>query len=120
MLARRYFGGKLGIWFLVVASAVFYGYWSVKYLALLMGQILLNYLFARRLERAPSTPQALAFRARLILRCAHTQPPTNEQVAAELGCEPDTVSKWRRRFQRHRVDGLCDRPRSGRPATFSP
>ena len=74
----------------------------------------------RSLERAPSTPQALAFRARLILRCARAASPTNEQVAAELGCDPDTVSKWRRRFRQHRLAGLADRPRSGRPAAFSP
>jgi transposase len=74
----------------------------------------------RRLERAASTPQALAFRARLILRCAQADPPTNEQVAADVGCEPTTVSKWRRRFRHHRLDGLSDLPRSGRPAAFSP
>jgi transposase len=74
----------------------------------------------RRLERAPSTPQALAFRARLILACARAPLPTNEHVAAELGCDPDTVSKWRRRFRQRRLGGLHDLPRSGRPAAFSP
>ena len=74
----------------------------------------------RRLARAPSTPQALAFRARLVLRCAHAPCPRNDEVAAELGCDPDTVSKWRRRFRRHRLAGLADLPRSGRPAAFSP
>jgi transposase len=74
----------------------------------------------RRLARAPSTPQALAFRARLVLCCARAEPPRNEQVAAQLGCDPDTVSKWRRRFHRRRLAGLADLPRSGRPPTFSP
>ena len=74
----------------------------------------------RRLERAPSTPQALAFRARVVLRCAQVPLPTNEEVAADVGCDPDTVSKWRRRFRRHRLAGLADLPRSGRPAAFSP
>jgi Helix-turn-helix domain len=75
----------------------------------------------RKLANAASTPQALAFRARVILHCA-TRPrvPRNDHVAALLGCHPDTVSKWRRRFQRHRLDGLTDLPRSGRPAAFSP
>jgi len=73
-----------------------------------------------RLERAPSTPQGLAFRSRLILRCAHAPSPTNAEVAADLGCDPDTVSKWRRRFRKQRLDGLQDLPRSGRPAAFSP
>jgi Winged helix-turn helix len=73
-----------------------------------------------RLERAPSTPQALAFRTRVILRCGRVPRPTNEDVAADLGCDPDTVSKWRRRFRQHRLAGLADLPRSGRPAAFSP
>ena len=79
-----------------------------------------EFIDLRRLERAPSTPQALAFRARLILRCARSPSPTNDEVAADLGCDADTVSKWRRRFLRHRLDGLHDLPRSGRPAAFSP
>jgi hypothetical protein len=57
----------------------------------------------QRLARAPSTPQALAFRTRLELRCAHAP-----------------VSKWRGRFRRHRLGGLHDLPRSGRPAAFPP
>src|SRR5262249_48916624 len=62
---------------------------------------------------APSTPQALAFRARIILRCDSARKrgvPRIDQIAAELGCAPDTVAKWRRRFQRHRCAGLCDLP----------
>jgi hypothetical protein len=74
----------------------------------------------QRLAHAPSSPQGLAFRARLVLRCATPEAPPNQQVAAELGCDPDTVCKWRGRFARHRLDGLHDLPRSGRPATFSP
>jgi hypothetical protein len=74
----------------------------------------------RRLARAPSTPQALAFRARLVLRCARAPSPTNDDVAADLGCDSDTVCKWRGRFRRRRLAGLADLPRSGRPAAFSP
>jgi Winged helix-turn helix len=77
----------------------------------------------RRLANAPSTPQALAFRARLILHCdsaCQRGVPRNDHVAAAVGCDPDTVAKWRRRFQRQRCAGLCDLPRSGRPAAFSP
>jgi hypothetical protein len=74
----------------------------------------------RRLANAHSTSQALVFRARLILRCAQPDLPRNDHVAEEFGCHPDTVSKWRGRFQRQRLDGLDDLPRSGRPAAFSP
>jgi hypothetical protein len=74
----------------------------------------------QRLAHAHSTPQTLAARARIILRCAQPDHPRNDHVAAELGCDADTVSRWRRRFRRRRLDGLHDLPRSGRPATFSP
>jgi hypothetical protein len=77
----------------------------------------------RRLANAPSTPQALAFRACIILSCdsaCQRGVPRNDHIAAELGCDADTVAKWRRRFQRQRLAGLSDWPRSGRPAAFSP
>ena len=79
-----------------------------------------EFIDLRRLANAHSTPQALALRVRIILRCAQLHTPTNEDVAQEFGCDPDTVSKWRRRFQRQRLDGLDDLPRSGRPVAFSP
>lgn len=74
----------------------------------------------QRTCQARSSSQAAAFRARIILRCAAPDDPTNWQVAVEFGCDPDTVSKWRRRFAEKRLDGLVDAPRSGRPPSFSP
>ena len=77
----------------------------------------------QRLEKvvnAHRSPQAQAFRSRLILRCAQPNRPTNGQVAQEFGCSPDTVSKWRTRFAAKGFDGLADLPRSGAPRTFSP
>jgi len=74
----------------------------------------------QRLTNARSSPQALAFRARLILLCAAPDAPQNQHIAAQLDCDPDTVCKWRGRFAKQRLDGLQDLPRSGRPATFSP
>lgn len=73
-----------------------------------------------KLVRAHSTPQTIVLRARIILRCAQPDKPRNDHVAQELGCDPDTVSKWRRRFFYHRIEGLRDLPRSGAPRAFSP
>jgi transposase len=63
-----------------------------------------------------STAQALALRARIVLRCATGR--QNKQVAADLQIDQTTVGKWRRRFADHRIDGLCDEPRSGTPRTI--
>jgi hypothetical protein len=79
-----------------------------------------EFIDLRQLANAHSTPQALAFRARLILRCAQPDKPTNDRVAAELGCATETASRWRWRFRRRRLDGLNDLPRSGRPVAFCP
>ena len=73
-----------------------------------------------RLARAHSTPQALVRRARIVLRAADPDRPTNLQIAQELGCQNDTVGLWRRRFAQRGLPGLQDAPRSGRPPVFSP
>jgi hypothetical protein len=72
------------------------------------------------LVRAGSTPQALVFRCRIVLRAAHDDRPTNQQIAHELGCDRHTVGQWRERFAKDGLTGLQDAPRSGRPRTFSP
>jgi transposase len=73
-----------------------------------------------KIANARPAPQGLAFRARVVLRCAAADKPTNLQVAQEFSCDPDTVARWRNRFARRRLDGLRDLPRSGRPRAFSP
>ena len=74
----------------------------------------------RALVRAGSTPQAFAFRAKIVLRAAEEEGPCNLQIAAELGCSKDTVGLWRRRFAAQGLPGLQDASRSGRPRRFSP
>ncbi len=56
-------------------------------------------------------------RARIVLAAAAGC--SNAAVAAELGLCVDTARRWRRRFLTGRLEGLADRPRSGRPRRFT-
>ena len=67
----------------------------------------------QRLARAPSSPQALALRARLVLAAA--QGLSNQQIAAYFHVTESTVGKWRTRFYKHGVSGLTDYQHPGRP-----
>jgi transposase len=72
------------------------------------------------LVRARSSPQALVFRCRIVLRAAQPDNPSNQEIAAELDCDRHTVGQWRQRFVARGLEGLQDAPRSGRPRSFSP
>ena len=66
-----------------------------------------------RWVRRPKTAQALAMRARIVLRAA--EGARSDQIADEVGVTPQTVGKWRRNFMREGLDGLLDQPRPGAP-----
>jgi transposase len=66
--------------------------------------------------RRPTTAQALAQRARIVLACATDQ--TNGDIALGAGVTRQTVGRWRTRFARKRLNGLLDEPRPGAPRTI--
>jgi hypothetical protein len=75
------------------------------------------------LVRAHSTPQKLAERARLVLLAASG--PGIDDTARRLGIWRETAGHWRRRWLDAAASSgvaarLCDAPRSGAPATFTP
>ena len=57
-------------------------------------------------------------RAKIVLLAS--QGLGNDRIAAQLRVPRQIASKWRQRFYTHRLPGLDDRPRGGRPARFSP
>ncbi|HEX5724275.1 MAG TPA: helix-turn-helix domain-containing protein [Longimicrobiaceae bacterium] len=68
--------------------------------------------------RRYTAPYAEVVRAKLILLAAEGL--ENEVIGQKLDLPRQVVSKWRIRFHQHRLEGLCDQPRSGRPAGFPP
>src|SRR5271166_3992603 len=63
--------------------------------------------------RRSTSAQALALRARMVLRLADGHSST--AVAQHFRVHIQTVSKWRERFGSRGVDGLLDEPRPGQP-----
>ena len=67
--------------------------------------------------RRATSAQALALRSKIVLACADGL--DNKTVAEQVRCSANTVAKWRKRFIEHRLDGLLDEDRPGRPRTIS-
>src|SRR5919107_1295131 len=63
--------------------------------------------------RRRTSAQALALRSRIVLLAAEGL--NNSDIAERLGVHRPMVRKWRGRFAEHRLDGLTDEPRPGRP-----
>ena len=57
-------------------------------------------------------------RAKIVLLAAEGQ--TNVEIARRLDCTERSVGKWRRRFCEEGLAGLDEKPRPGRPRSFSP
>jgi transposase len=70
-----------------------------------------------RWARRPKSAQALALRCRIVLAAAEGR--SSKEIAAALGCNANTVAKWRGRFARRGLDGLHDEPRPGKPRSIS-
>jgi transposase len=67
--------------------------------------------------RRRTSAQGLADRSRIVLAAA--EGVKNTEIARRLGVTRPMVTKWRNRFAAHRLDGLTDEPRPGRPRTIS-
>ena len=68
-------------------------------------------------SRRRTSAQALAQRSRIVLLAAEGL--KNTEIAGQLGVHRHMATKWRARFAEHRLDGLVDEPRPGRPRTVT-
>ena len=71
-----------------------------------------------RRQRATTVAHGLVERGRIVLLLADGLPVS--EVARRVGVQRRIVRKWGERFLAHRLDGLTDLPRSGRPPVFPP
>ena len=71
-----------------------------------------------RLARKRTAPYYMVIRAKAILMAAKGM--DNKTIGEKLGEPRQIVSQWRKRFAEERLEGLEDRPRPGRPPSFSP
>ena len=66
--------------------------------------------------RKGTREQRYVQRARIVLKAAAGK--TTKEIAQILELRPATVSKWRIRFSRERMEGLADAARSGKPRKY--
>jgi transposase len=72
----------------------------------------------QRIADKYTSPYRDVIRAKVVLFAA--QGLENKEIAYRLDLPRQVVSKWRKRFWQDRLAGLEDRPRHGRPGSFSP
>lgn len=74
--------------------------------------------FLEAITRRYTTPYCDVVRAKVVLLAS--QGFENKEIGERLDLPRQIVSKWRKRFFEHRLAGLEELPRRGRPRTFSP
>ena len=72
----------------------------------------------KRISHKQTAPYYLVIRAKAILMASEGM--ENKTIGQNLDMPRQIVSKWRKRYYKERLEGLEDRPRSGRPPDFSP
>jgi len=72
--------------------------------------------FLMKVISARSSSQSSVLRAGIVLLSGKGY--VNKDIAELLKTDKNTVSKWRRRFVEHGLEGLLDLPKSGKPPIY--
>ena len=72
----------------------------------------------QRIANKYTSPYYTVVRAKVVLMAA--QGLDNKTIGERLSLPCQIVSKWRKRFFELRLEGLEDKPRTGRPSVFPP
>ena len=72
----------------------------------------------RQIIHTGSVSNSLALRARIIL--LRNKGKTPHEITAMLDCHRNSVRNWENRFIQEGLEGLYDKPKPGRPRSFSP
>ena len=70
------------------------------------------------ITRKYTSPYCDVMRAKIVLLAA--EGISNKEIGQRLDLPRQIVSKWRKRFFDQRLAGLQEKPRRGRPGSFSP
>ena len=89
--------------------------WSTPYLIELSEE---ERAVVEQRARSSNAPFRIVIRARIVLYAAEGL--DNVAIAERVDASRSFVSRIRKRFFEERLKGLDERPRSGRPAKFSP
>ena len=68
-------------------------------------------------SKAHSLDHRLVIRAKIILFCAEGK--SYKEIKDTLNVGKTAISKWKKRFIKHGIDGLNDSPRSGKPRLYT-
>jgi transposase len=71
-----------------------------------------------RWANAQTIERRLSDRARIVLMAAEGRPA--DVIGEQVGRSAETVRRQRASYERHGLDGLRDRPKTGRPLTHGP
>ena len=72
-----------------------------------------------RLYQAYKAEEDAKVKERILMNVRLLEGKSTYEVGDELHCVPSKVQYWKTRFREERVEGLRDRPRSGRPRLLS-